>query len=573
MGLFYFMCQQLKEFFVEDKAWVESYPEGVPLDVRLDRYGSIREVFEEACRKFADKTAVSNFGSILTYEQLEEASRDFGAYLQSLHGIKKGDRVALMMPNILSYPVALFGAIRAGFVVVNINPFYTPTELEYQLRDSGAKAIVVFEGVAHTLEKIIQNTPVEHVVVACLGDMHGFLKRTALNLAFRKIKKGVPSYSLARSLSFRQALNAGRDQDLKKCALGQDDLIFVQYTGGTTGGAKGAMLTHGNLVANLQQASAWLSCFLEEGKEVVVTALPMYHIFCLTINILLFIKMGGHCLLITDPRDTRRFVKTLASEPFSVITGVNSLFNALLNVGGLERVNFSKVKLVLGGGASVNPSVAERWKKQTGTKILEAYGLTETSPAVCVNPWDVEFNGSIGLPVPSTLVSIRDNDFNELPVGQIGELCVKGPQVMRGYWNRPRETDEVLTADGWLRTGDVGYMDAQGFFFITDRKKDMVLVSGFNVYPKEIESVVTMIETVAEAAAIGVPDDKTGEAVKLFVVRKTDGLSDEAVLEHCRQHLTAYKIPKYIEFVSELPKSAVGKILKRELRQRSLVNS
>lgn len=556
-----------------DKAWAQSYPEGVPLDVRLDRYGSIRDVFEEACRKFADKTAMSNFGSSITYERLEQSSRDFGAYLQNLHGMKKGDRVALMMPNVLPYPVALFGAIRAGFVVVNINPFYTPTELEYQLRDSGAKAIVVFESVAHTLGKVIQNTPVEHVMVVSLGDMHGPLKRTALNVLLRKVKKGVPAYNLARSVRFLQALRVGRDQDLKKYALGQDDLAFLQYTGGTTGEAKGVMLTHGNLVANLQQASAWLSKSFEEGKEIVVTALPMYHIFCLSINLLLFVKMGGHCLLITDPRDTRRFVKTLASESFTVITGVNSLFNALLNVGGLERVDFSKVKLVLGGGASVSPSVAERWKKQTGTKIMEAYGLTEASPSVCANPWVAEFNGSIGLPVPSTLVSIRDDQFNELPVGQVGELCVKGPQVMRGYWNRPRETDEALTRDGWLKTGDVGYMDAQGFFFITDRKKDMVLVSGFNVYPKEIESVVTMLAEVAEAAAIGVPDEKMGEAVKLFVVRKTDGLSKEAVLEHCRQYLTGYKIPKYVEFLSELPKSAVGKILKRELRQRPSVNS
>lgn len=555
-----------------DKAWVQSYPQGVPVDVRLDRYGSIRDVFEEACRKFADKTAMSNFGSELTYEQLEQASRDFGAYLQSLHGMKKGDRVGFMMPNILAYPVAIFGAIRAGFVLVNINPFYTPTELEYQLRDSGAKAIVVFEGVAHTLEKVIQNAPVEHLIVASLGDMHGFFKKTMLNFMFRRVKKGVPAFSLARSVCFDQALAQGRDQDLKKHSLGQDDLAFLQYTGGTTGEAKGAMLTHGNLVANLQQASAWLSHFLEEGKEVIVTALPMYHIFCLTVNVLLFVKMGGHCLLITDPRDTRRFVKTLASEPFTIITGVNSLFNALLNVGGLERVNFSKVKLVLGGGASVNPAVAERWKKQTGTKILEAYGLTETSPAATVNPWTAEFNGSIGLPLPSTLVSIRDDQFNELPVGAIGELCVKGPQVMRGYWNKPRETDEALTRDGWLKTGDIGYMDAQGFFFITDRKKDMVLVSGFNVYPKEIESVVMKLETVVDVAAIGVPDEKTGEAVKLFVVRKADDLSAEVVLEHCRQHLAAYKIPKHLEFISELPKSTVGKILKRELRQRNLKN-
>jgi long-chain acyl-CoA synthetase len=505
-------------------------------------------------------------GTSLSYGRLNALTRDFGAYLQSLPGMKKGDRVALMMPNTLQYPIAMLGVIRAGFVVVNVNPMYTPTELEHQLRDSGAKVIVIIENFAHTLEKVLQNTPVEHIVVNSLGEMHGFFKRLLLNFVVRHVKKLVPAFNLQGTLTFRNALKIGQRHELKAINLSHDDLAFLQYTGGTTGVAKGAMLTHGNIVANLQQASAWLSQDIEEGKEIAITALPMYHIFCLTANILVFIKVGGHCLLITDPRDMKGFVRLLSSVPFTALTGVNTLFNGLLNTPGFDKVDFSHVKLCLGGGAAIEPAVADRWKKVTGTRLSEAYGLTECSPAVCINPLHEEYNGSIGLPVPSTLVSIRDDDFNELPVGQEGELCVKGPQVMRGYWNKPRETAEILTHDGWLKTGDIAYMNDGGYFYITDRKKDMILVSGFNVYPKEIEAVATLHPGVYEAAGVGVPDSKTGEAVKLFVVKKDESLTAEAIIEHCRKHMTAYKIPRHVEFVADLPKSPVGKVLRRELR-------
>lgn len=549
-----------------DKPWLASYPPGVPENIDMAEFPSIREIFERSCERFADHTAFSNLGTSLSYGKINALTRDFGAYLQSLPGMKKGDRIALMMPNTLQYPIAMLGALRAGFVVVNVNPLYTPTELEHQLRDSGAKAIVIIENFAHTLEKVLQNTPVEYIIVNSVGEMHGFFKRLLLNFVVRYVKKLVPAFNLPNALRFRKVLKLGQAQELKKVNLAQEDLAFLQYTGGTTGVAKGAMLTHGNIIANLQQASAWLSQDVEEGKEIVITALPMYHIFCLTANILVFMKVGGHCLLISDPRDLKSFVRVLASVPFTGLTGVNTLFNGLLNTPGFEKVDFSHVKLALGGGAAIEPAVADRWKKVTGTRLSEAYGLTEASPAVCINPLHEDYTGSIGLPVPGTLVTIRDDNFAELPVGQEGELCVKGPQVMRGYWNKPRETAEILTHDGWLKTGDVAYMNEQGYFFITDRKKDMILVSGFNVYPKEIEAVAGQHPGVFEAAAVGVPDSKTGEAVKLFVVKKDGSLTTEAIIEHCRKHMTAYKIPRHIEFVADLPKSPVGKVLRRELR-------
>lgn len=548
------------------KAWIQSYPPGVSDDIDMEQFASIRDIFEHSCEQFADKVAFSNLGTRLTYRQLDALTRDFAAYLQSLPGMKKGDRVALMMPNTLQYPVAMLAVLRAGFVAVNVNPLYTPTELQHQLRDSGAKVVVLIENFAHTLQKVFQQTQVEHVVVNSLGEMHGFFKRILLNFVVRHIKNLVPDYTLPGVVSFRKALSLGRKQDLKPVTIHQDDLAFLQYTGGTTGVAKGAILTHGNVIANLQQASIWLGQDIEEGQEIVITALPMYHIFSLTANILVFLKVGGHCLLITDPRNMKGFVKILANVPFTALTGVNTLFNSLLNTPGIEKVDFSHVKLVLGGGAAIEPAVAQEWKKVTGTRLSEAYGLTECSPAVCINPLHEEYNGSIGLPVPSTEVSIRDDEFNELPVGQEGELCVRGPQVMRGYWNKPRETAEVLTQDGWLKTGDIAYMDDKGYFYVTDRKKDMILVSGFNVYPKEIEAVASSHPGVFESAAIGVPDSKTGEAVKLFVVRKNPELTEEAMTEHCRKHLTAYKIPRHVEFVDELPKSPVGKVLRRELR-------
>lgn len=548
------------------KAWIQSYPPGVSEVIDMDQFASIRDIFERSCEQFADQVAFSNLGTRITYKQLDALTRDFAAYLQSLPGMKKGDRVALMMPNTLQYPVAMLAVLRAGFVAVNVNPLYTPTELQHQLRDSGAKVVVIIENFAHTLQKVFQQTQVEHVVVNSLGEMHGFFKRILLNFVVRHIKNLVPDYTLPGVVGFRKALSIGRKHDLKPVNIHQDDLAFLQYTGGTTGVAKGAILTHGNVIANLQQASSWLGQDIEEGQEIVITALPMYHIFSLTANILVFMKVGGHCLLITDPRDMKGFVKVLSNVPFTALTGVNTLFNGLLNTPGIEKVDFSHVKLVLGGGAAIEPAVAQEWKKVTGTRLSEAYGLTECSPAVCINPLHEEYNGSIGLPVPATEVSIRDDEFNELPVGQEGELCVRGPQVMRGYWNKPRETAEVLTQDGWLKTGDIAYMDDKGYFYVTDRKKDMILVSGFNVYPKEIEAVASSHPGVFESAAIGVPDSKTGEAGKLFVVRKDSELTQESILEHCRKHLTAYKIPRHVEFVDELPKSPVGKVLRRELR-------
>ncbi len=551
---------------MSDKPWLKSYPPGIPAEIDMNQFSSIRDIFEQAAKKFREKIAFSNIRTKLTYGRLDDLTRDFGAYLQSLPGMKKGDRVAIMMPNMLQYPVALFGALRAGFVIVNVNPLYTPRELEHQLKDSGAKVIIIIENFAHTLQDVIKNTPVEHVVVTSMGEMHPFFKGLLLNFVVRYIKKMVPKYMITGALNFKKALSIGKPRELKPVPLSHDDLAFLQYTGGTTGVAKGAMLTHGNIVSNLQQASAWLKDDIEDGKEIVVTALPMYHIFCLTANILVFIKHGGHLFLVTNPRDMKAFARTLRGVPFSGLTGVNTLFNGMLNTPEFAALDFSHMKLALGGGAAIQRAVADRWRQVTGKRLSEAYGLTEASPAVCINPLREEYNGSIGLPVPSTLVSIRDDDFNELPVGQEGELCVKGPQVMRGYWNRPKETAEVLTPDGWLKTGDIAYMDEKGYFRITDRKKDMILVSGFNVYPNEIEGVVAMHPGVLEAAAVGVPDAKTGEAVKLFVVKKDESLTAEAVIEHCRKHMTAYKIPRHVEFKTELPKSPVGKVLRRELR-------
>ena len=551
---------------MSDKPWLNSYPPGIPADIDMNEFSSIRDIFEQAVKKFGQNIAFSNLRTTMTYERLDQLSKEFAAYLQSLPGMKKGDRVALMMPNMLQYPVALFGAVRAGFVVVNVNPLYTPRELEHQLKDSGAKAIVIVENFANTLEAVLKKTPVEHLIVTSMGELHPFFKRILLNFVVRYVKKMVPQFTLPGSISLKKALKLGKGKEIKPVPLSHDDLAFLQYTGGTTGVAKGAMLTHGNIVANLQQASAWLRDEMEEGKEIVITALPMYHIFCLTANILVYMKLGCHLFLVSNPRDLQGLAKSLKGVPFSGLTGVNTLFNGMLNTPEFTALDFSHLKLTLGGGAAIQRAVADRWRQTTGKRLSEAYGLTEASPAVCINPLNEEFNGSIGLPVPSTTVSIRDDDFNELAVGQEGELCVKGPQVMRGYWNRPKETAEVLTPDGWLKTGDIAYMDEKGYFRITDRKKDMILVSGFNVYPNEIEGAVALHPGVMESAAVGVPDAKTGEAVKIFVVRKDPTLTSEHLIEHCRKHMTAYKIPRHVEFKDELPKSPVGKVLRRELR-------
>ena len=481
--------------------------------------------------------------------------------------MEQGDRIAVMMPNVLQNPIAIFAILRAGFTVVNTNPLYTPRELEHQLSDSGAKAIIVMENFCCTLEEVIVKTPIQHVVTTQLGDLLKFPKSLIVNLVVKYIKKMVPAFSLPKAVKFKQALQIGSGKTRQKVSVSHDDLAFLQYTGGTTGVAKGAMLTHGNMVANMQQASAWIKDGVNDGEEVIITALPLYHIFSLTANCLTFMKVGALNYLITNPRDMPGFVKELQGLRFTAITGVNTLFNALMNTPGFEQIDFSHLKLSLGGGMAVQQPVAERWQKLTGSPLLEAYGLTETSPAVCINPLSLkQYNGAIGLPVPSTEVSVQDEDGNVLPQGEVGELCVRGPQVMKGYWQRPEETAKVLSSDGWLKTGDVAQMDEQGFFRIVDRLKDMILVSGFNVYPNEIETVIAGHEGVLEVGVIGEPDADSGEVVKAVVVRKNPELDEAMLIAHCREHLTGYKVPKIIEFREELPKTNVGKILRRELR-------
>ncbi|HEY9142542.1 MAG TPA: AMP-binding protein, partial [Arenimonas sp.] len=481
--------------------------------------------------------------------------------------LKKGDRVALMMPNILQYPIAIFGVLRAGLTVVNTNPMYTARELRHQLTDSGASAIVVLENFAHVVEEVVADTPLKQVIVTGVGDMLGFPKGTLVNFVLRHVKKQVPEYRLPGHVRFTDTLARGAGKTLPTIELRGEDIAFLQYTGGTTGVAKGAMLTHRNLVANMQQSSIWIGTNATMGKEVIVTALPLYHIFALTANCLVFMKFGGLNYLITNPRDMPGFVKELRQIPFTAITGVNTLFNGLLNTPGFDQIDFSRLHLTLGGGMAVQRAVAERWKKATGVTLVEAYGLTETSPAACINPMDLpEYNGSIGLPIPSTDACIKDDEGKMLPVNEVGELCIRGPQVMAGYWQRPEETAKVIDADGWLHTGDMAKMDPQGFFFIVDRKKDMILVSGFNVYPNEVEDVIALMPGVLEVAAVGVPDEKSGEAVKVVIVRKDPALTAEQVKAFCKENLTGYKLPRYVEFRDELPKSNVGKILRRELR-------
>ena len=554
-----------------DKIWLKEYPQGVPAEINPDQYASLKAIFDESCRVYASLPAYSNLGTMLSYAELEKLSRQFGAYLQKTVGLRKGDRVALMMPNLLQYPVALFGVLRSGMVAVNVNPLYTERELEHQLKDSGAHTIVIVENFAATLQAALPNADVQHVVVTAIGDLAPFPKRALVNFVVRKVKKMVPAWRIEGAVPFRTALAQGAQQSLDEVEVTGKDIAFLQYTGGTTGVAKGAVLTHRNMVANVLQASAWLGPYLTRGSEVVITALPLYHIFSLTANCLVFMKIGGHNILITNPRDMPGFVKELSKWKFTAITGVNTLFNGLLHTAGFDQLDFSGVKIALGGGMAVQRAVAAKWKQVTRSTLVEAYGLTETSPAACINPLDLkDYNGSIGLPIPSTDLSIRDDDGKELKIGEVGELCFKGPQVMRGYWQRPDETAKVLSADGWLRTGDVGRVDARGYVYIVDRKKDMILVSGFNVYPNEVEDVIAMHPGVREVAAVGVPDEHSGEVVKLFVVRKDPTLTEQALKDWAHKELTGYKRPKYIEFRDELPKSNVGKILRRELRDAEL---
>ncbi|WP_431222249.1 long-chain-fatty-acid--CoA ligase FadD [Serratia sp. L9] len=549
-----------------EKVWLKRYPADVPAEIDADHYSSLIEVFENAAARYADQPAFINMGEVMTFRKLEERSRAFAAYLQNELGLNKGDRVALMMPNLLQYPIALFGILRAGMVVVNVNPLYTPRELEHQLNDSGASAIVIVSNFAHTLEKVVFRTQVKHVILTRMGDQLSTAKGTLVNFVVKYIKRLVPKYHLPDAISFRSALQRGRRLQYVKPDIINTDLAFLQYTGGTTGVAKGAMLTHRNMQANLAQARAAYAPLLLEGQELVVTALPLYHIFALTVNCLLFIELGGRSLLITNPRDIPGMVKELAKYPFSAMTGVNTLFNALLNNEDFQKLDFSTLRLSVGGGMSVQKAVAEKWERLTGKHLLEGYGLTECSPLVSGNPHDLKhYSGSIGLPVPSTDIRLVGDDGKDVAIGQPGELWVKGPQVMLGYWQRPGATDEVLR-DGWLATGDIVTVDDEGFIRIVDRKKDMILVSGFNVYPNEIEDVVSQHSKVLECAAIGVPSEVSGEAVKICVVKRDPSLSKEELLTHCRRHLTGYKVPKIVEFRDELPKSNVGKILRRELR-------
>ncbi len=560
-----------KQECIVEKFWLKRYPAGVPAEINPDIYPSLLEMFEAVVAQFADQPAYINMGQTLTYHALEQQSRAFAAYLQHELQLKKGDRVALMMPNLLQYPIALFGVLRAGLIAVNVNPLYTPRELEHQLKDSGAKAIVIVSNFANTLERVVFKTGVEHVILTRMGDHLGFAKGTLVNFVVKYIKKLVPKYHLPNAISFRRALNKGQHLQYIKPRILPGDLAFLQYTGGTTGVAKGAMLTHRNMLANVEQCLGVYGPVLHQGQELVVTALPLYHVFALTVNGLLFMRLGGCNLLITNPRDIPGFVNELKHYEPSCIIGVNTLFNALLNNEEFCQHQMPNLRLVIGGGMSVQHAVAERWQSITGVKLLEGYGLTECSPLVSVCPYDLEgYNGSIGLPVCSTDVRIVDDEGREiLALEQSGELQVRGPQVMKGYWQRPEATAEVMK-DGWLSTGDVVVWQEQGFMRIVDRKKDMILVSGFNVYPNEIEDVVAMHPNVLEVAAVGIPSEQTGEMVKIYVVKRNESLDATALIAHCRKHLTAYKVPKLVEFRTELPKSNVGKILRRVLRDESV---
>lgn len=549
-----------------DRIWLKSYPASVPAEINPDGYASINAVFDEACVNYRNLPAFTCMGKTLTYGDLNEQATAFAGYVQGTLKLVKGDRVAVMMPNILQYPVAVFGILRAGLTVVNCNPLYTPRELEHQLKDSGAKAIVIVENFATTLEQVIAKTDVKQVITTQLGDLLGFPKSLLVNYMVKHKKKLVPPWKLPGSVTLKAALSAGRSAAFAAPKMSNTDLAFLQYTGGTTGVSKGAMLTHRNMVANMEQVGAWTAGGLEEGREVVIQPLPLYHIFALSSS-LVFMKHGCENVLIPNPRDIPGFVKELTSRRWNVLTGVNTLFNSLLHAPGFDKIDFSGLKLALGGGMAVQRAVAEKWKQVTGKPLIEAYGLTETSPGVCINPMTLEdYNGCIGLPISSTVMTIRDDDENILPIGQPGEICIEGPQVMLGYWQRPEETAKVTTRDGAFKSGDIGVMDDRGYFKIVDRKKDMILVSGFNVYPNEIEDVIAACPGVLEVCAVAAPDEKSGEVVRVVVVKKDPALTKEIVMAHCKANLTGYKLPRIIEFWDELPKTNVGKVLRREVK-------
>jgi long-chain acyl-CoA synthetase len=552
---------------VMDKIWEKSYTKGVLTTIDINKYGSIAEILNRSFNRFGGKPAYHNMGTTLTFSQLKEKSLKFASYLQNDLGLKEGARVALMMPNVIQYPIALFGVLQAKMIAVNVNPLYTARELKYQLVDSGAEALVVFANAGSVVESILADTPVKHVIITELGDQLKFPKSMIVNFVIKNIKKMVPSYRLPTAIKFNDVLLKGDSKKFKKPKISHADTAFLQYTGGTTGVSKGAILTHGNIVANVLQASGWISPVMRDGEEIVITPLPLYHIFSLTANCLTFAALGGLNVLITNPRDMPGFIKELRKWKFTTITGVNTLFNGLIHAPGFSELDFSSLRLSLGGGMAVQRAVADRWKQITGHPLIEAYGLTETSPAACMNPVDLKsYNGFVGLPIASTEVAILSESEEKLKIGEIGEIAIKGPQVMVGYWQKPEETALVLTKDGFLKTGDIGFMDPMGFVKIVDRKKDMILVSGFNVYPNEVEDVIASHPGVLEVAAIGVPDERSGESVKVFVVKKIPSLTEKELKEFCEKELTGYKVPKQFEFRDSLPKTNVGKILRRELR-------
>jgi len=555
------------------RIWLDSYPQGVPAEIDARAYTSLNELLERSCSRFRDGTALSNMGVSVTYAELEGLSRAFAAYLRKVLGLRKGERVAIVLPNLLQYPVALFGALRAGMTVVNVNPLYTASELRHQLADSGAAAIVVLENFARTVQEALPDTAIRFVLTTQVGDLFPPPRRWLVNFAVKYAKRMVPRWFIPGAVQFREALARGAGQSLDDPGLGRGDIAFLQYTGGTTGVAKGAILTHGNMVANVEQVAAWAAATLKEGREIVITALPLYHVFALTANLLVFVKLGGENVLVTNPRDIGGFVAELGKTRFTAMTGVNTLFNALLNAPGFEAVAAASrgtLKLAVAGGMAVQRSVAERWRNATGVPLVEGYGLTEASPNVCANRFDAgEFTGKLGLPLPSTEVAILGDDGREVALGEIGEIGVRGPQVMRGYWNAPEETAKAFTADGWLKTGDMGRIDERGYVEFSDRKKDVVVVSGFKAYPTEIEDVAMLHPGVKDAGAVGVPDERSGEVVALFVVRKDPALTAEALLAHCAKHLTGYKQPRRIEFREQLPKTPIGKILRRVLKEEA----
>ncbi len=550
-----------------EKIWLKNYQMGIKADIDISQYKNILQVLTQACDKFAELPVFTNMGKTITYRELDLLSTSFAAYLQNDLGLKKGDRIALQMPNILQFPICLFGALKAGLIVVNTNPLYTEREMKHQFNDSGAKAIVILANFAINLQKILAETKIEHIIVTELGDALSLPKKLLVNTVVKYVKKMVPSFSMPTAVSYQQAISKGRTHPFRPVEIDLEDIAFLQYTGGTTGVSKGAMLTHKNIVANMEQINMWLRPSLVEGKEVALMPLPLYHIFCLTVNCLALVKYGVHNIMITNPRDMQSLLKDFKAHPITITTGINTLFIAFNNSAEFQKLNFSKLKFSVAGGMALQTSVAKRWKEITKTNIYEGYGLTESSPVACVNPIDGTGKlGTIGLPVPSTEITILSDDEKELPLGETGEICIHGPQIMKGYWNQIAETEKVLTKNGGLKTGDLGFMDKDGYTKIVDRKKDMILVSGFNVYPTEIEEVLSQMPGVLEVAAVGIPDEKSGEAVKVFIVKKDDGLTKEAVLAYARANLTGYKMPKQIEFRKDLPKTNVGKILRRELR-------